>query len=68
MKTGKNREITICPNCGTKTSMKDYLQMVLPEIASMGSTIECPNCGYDGLPISVREQDYPKITFPNRRF
>lgn len=61
-------EFTVCPNCGRKTSMSDYVQMVAPEIASVGSMIECPQCSYDGLPISVREEDYGKIKFPNRRF
>ena len=64
----KGDEITICPNCGKETTMKDYEQFVLIETATVGGMIDCWKCGYQGLPIIVKKEDLEKIDFPNDEY
>lgn len=72
MANAKEKEVTICPNCGFQVTSRDYesgdvFGGFVPIRASL-PTISCPECTYAGLPIVVAEKDLKKIKFPNLEF
>ncbi|MDD5337538.1 MAG: hypothetical protein PHS02_03585 [Candidatus ainarchaeum sp.] len=73
-KLEKKREarLRVCPNCGRKLASLDFLpnaeklpQNLILNFDPIANRFLCPDCNYSGLPILVRKEDYPKITFKN---
>lgn len=59
----KSEEMAIiCPRCKLLVSEADFREDELSEIAqsSLESKINCPNCGYIGLPVEVSREEYLK--------
>ena len=52
--------VLICPKCKLLVSEADFRMDEVSEItdSSMESHIDCPNCGYSGLPIEVSRKEY----------
>ncbi len=56
-------DVVICPKCKSLVSESDYVE---DEFSEMGPTglaykINCPKCGYVGMPIEMSKEDYLKM-------
>lgn len=63
-KTAKEEDVVIiCPKCKLLVSEADFRMDEVTEItdSSMESHIDCPNCGYSGLPIEVPRKEYVEM-------
>jgi len=68
MKKKEPRIIQICPNCGHRVKATDFFSknLVWGGQPASGGNITCPKCGYNGLPIEIKENDLSKIEFANK--
>jgi len=58
----KDEEIICCPKCKRPVTEGDYIdQLANPMQDSVISKIECPECGYMGMPIEITPKDYAKL-------
>jgi len=55
-------DVIICPKCKSLVNEQDFLEDQLSEMASTSimSKINCPKCGYIGLPVEVSKEEYLK--------
>ena len=64
-----DKKLKICPNCGKILEAKDFLSNYVGlALESVVEKFRCSKCNYRGLPILIKEKDYPKIEFPNNKF
>ena len=68
------KEFTVCPNCGRRIQGPEYLMTVAKIPNQVGIDFDpiagrflCPDCDYSGLPIQVKEEDYSKMEFENKK-
>lgn len=54
--------VIICPKCKLVVGEADFKEDELSEMAdtSILSKINCPNCGYIGMPVEVSRKEYLK--------
>ena len=59
----KEAVVFICPKCGRLVTEADFAEDSFTEAFTMGiaSKIECPDCGYEGLPVEVDRKEYGKM-------
>ncbi len=55
-------DVIICPKCKSLVNEQDFVEDQLSEMASTSimSKINCPKCGYIGLPVEVSREEYLK--------
>jgi DNA-directed RNA polymerase subunit RPC12/RpoP len=55
-------DLIICPKCKSLVNQQDFLEDEVTEMASTSimSKINCPKCGYIGLPVEVSREEYLK--------
>ena len=56
------KDVFICPRCKRLITEADFAEDEFSEAFSTGmaSKIECPDCGYEGLPVEVDRKEYEK--------
>ncbi len=56
-------DVIICPKCKSLVNQQDFLEDEVSEMASTSimSKINCPKCGYIGLPVEVSREEYYKF-------
>ena len=57
----EEKTILICPNCKTPIPAEVDLSDPTAEPPEPGTQIKCPNCGYEGFPEEVTEEEFKKI-------
>jgi hypothetical protein len=59
-KNDESDDILVCPKCKRPVTEGDYDmdQLSLMGATSMASRINCPQCGYLGMPIEMSRKDY----------
>jgi DNA-directed RNA polymerase subunit M/transcription elongation factor TFIIS len=58
----ESEDIIICPKCKRPVTEGDYLdQFTNPMDDSMITKIECPQCGYVGLPVEMGMKEFQKM-------
>ena len=81
LKPGKDKGwIEVCPNCGWLVHASAFMPSVetmgrsfrrsiegLTGADAISGLISCPKCCYYGAPLEVKEKDYPKLKFRNRK-
>lgn len=57
------KDVFICPKCKRLITEADFSEDSFSEAFSTGmaSKIECPDCGYEGLPLEVDRAEYAKM-------
>jgi hypothetical protein len=57
------KDVFICPRCKRLVTEADFAEDEFSEAFSTGmaSKIECPDCGYEGLPVEVDRKEYEKM-------
>ena len=54
----ENQEISCCPRCKRPIEAKDHMNpAILAILSSVLPTVQC-NCGYRGLPIKMKIEEY----------
>lgn len=57
----ESEDIIVCPKCKRPVTEGDFPdQLSLTMADSFVSKIQCPQCGYSGLPIEMSMDDYKK--------
>ena len=56
----ESEDVIVCPKCKRPVTEGDYTadQFSLMGTTSIASRIECPQCGYVGMPIEMGMKDY----------
>jgi len=56
----ESEDVIVCPKCKRPVTEGDYDadQLSLMGATSMAYKINCPQCGYQGLPIEMSMKDY----------
>lgn len=57
-------KVRFCPKCLKPVEARDYFTsggISSWRAESIGTTIECPKCGYSGPPVEVGLEDYKKL-------
>ena len=59
-KSDESDDVLVCPKCKRPVTGGDYNmdQLSLMGATSMASKINCPQCGYLGMPIEMSMKDY----------
>ena len=55
-------DVIICPKCKSLVNEQDFLEDEVSEMAptTIMTKINCPKCGYIGLPVEVSKEEYLK--------
>jgi DNA-directed RNA polymerase subunit RPC12/RpoP len=61
-KGDESQDVLVCPKCKRPVSEGDYDMdaLSLMGTTSIASKINCPKCGYSGMPIEMSMKDYQK--------
>ena len=62
-KSDESEDVIFCPKCKRPVTGGDYDMdpLSLMGTTSMASKINCPQCGYRGMPIELSMKDYKKL-------
>ncbi len=57
------KDVFICPRCKRLVTEADFAEDSFSAAYTTGtaSKIECPDCGYEGLPLEVDRREYEKM-------
>lgn len=58
------KDVFICPKCKRLITEADFAEDAFSEAYTTGtaSKIDCPDCGYQGLPLEVDRKEYEKMS------
>jgi len=64
----ESKDIIICPKCIRPVTEGDYMDKFSETMTdSTISKIECPQCGYIGIPIEINIDDFKKLLKENKK-
>ena len=61
-KDDESEDVIVCPKCKRPVTEGDYInQLTNPMDDSIITKIECPQCGYIGLPVEMSMKDFQRM-------